>query len=217
MRFEQNVDVLFQGDSITDTSRNRNDLYCLGKGYANRIAGVLGHELAEAAPLFINKGISGNRVSDLYARWNEDAIYLNPKRLSILIGINDAWRIMNELPEGAADRFESAYRHLLDITKQYLPDTGLILCEPFILKCGAAEERWEDWRTLVANYQSIVRELAREYGAVLVELQKPFDEACNRTDASYWAGDGVHPTAAGHELIARAWIETVNNSNLKIG
>ncbi len=216
MRFEQNVDVLFQGDSITDTSRNRDDLYCLGRGYASRIAGTLGFELAESEPLFVNKGISGNRVSDLYARWNEDAIYLNPKRLSILIGINDAWRIMNELPDGAADRFESAYRHLLDITKQYLPATGLILCEPFILKCGVAEEHWEDWRTLVAGYQSTVRELAKDYGAVLVELQKPFDEACKRTNASYWARDGVHPTAAGHELIAKVWIETVNNSELAL-
>ncbi len=214
MKFEKTIDVLFQGDSITDASRNREDLFCLGRGYASRIAGKLGFDHAEAQPLFVNKGISGNRVSDLYARWNEDAIYLNPKRMSILIGVNDAWRIVNELPEGAADRFESSYRHLLDITKQYLPDTGLILCEPFTLNCGATAERWEDWKALINNYQSIVRQLADEYQAVFVELQKPLDEACKRAEPTYWANDGVHPTAAGHELIANAWLDTVNKSKL---
>ncbi|MNC20688.1 GDSL-like Lipase/Acylhydrolase [compost metagenome] len=216
MRFEQTVDVLFQGDSITDTGRNRADAYSLGHGYAARIAGKLGHDLAEAGPVFLNRGISGNRVSDLYARWNEDAIYLNPKRLSILIGVNDAWRIVNRLPEGAGDRFESSYRHLLQITKEYLPDTGLILMEPFILKCGATEERWEEWESLVGSYQAVVKQLAEETGAVFVPLQKSFDEASKRAEAAFWAADGVHPTAAGHELISRVWIETVQNSPLAL-
>ncbi|RAV05616.1 SGNH/GDSL hydrolase family protein [Paenibacillus sp. YN15] len=216
MRFEQKVDVLFQGDSITDTGRNRADTYSLGHGYAARISGKLGYELAESAPLFLNRGISGNRVSDLYARWNEDAIYLNPKRLSILIGVNDAWRIMNRLPEGAGDRFESSYRHLLQITKEYLPDTGLILMEPFILNCGATQEQWEGWKSLIETYQTVVKQLAEENGAVFVPLQKAFDEAAKRTAATFWTGDGVHPTAAGHELISRVWIETVQNSPLAL-
>jgi lysophospholipase L1-like esterase len=214
VRYDRTIDVLFQGDSITDTGRNRNDISSLGTGYASRIAGKLYLQNAEASPFFVNRGISGNRVSDLYARWNEDAIYLQPKRLSILIGVNDAWRIMNGLPEGAADRFESAYRHLLDITKEYLPDTGLILCEPFILNCGATAERWNDWKSLVTKYQAIVRNLADEYEALFVALQKPLDDACSRADAPFWAHDGVHPTVAGHELIANEWIKTIQNSKL---
>jgi lysophospholipase L1-like esterase len=216
MRFEQTVDVLFQGDSITDTGRNRADAYSLGHGYSARIAGKLGVELAESAPVFLNRGVSGNRVSDLYARWNEDAIYLYPERLSILIGVNDAWRIVNELPEGAGDRFESSYRHLLEITKVYLPETGLILMEPFILNCGATQERWEEWKSLVGAYQTVVRQLAEESGAVFVPLQQAFDDAAKRAAASFWTADGVHPTAAGHELIASVWIETVQNSPLAL-
>lgn len=216
MRFEQAVDVLFQGDSITDTGRNRADAYSLGHGYTSRIAGKLGFDQAEAGRIFLNRGVSGNRVSDLYARWNEDAIYLQPKRLSILIGVNDAWRIVNRLPEGAGDRFESSYRHLLSITKDYLPDTGLILCEPFVLNCGATRERWEEWESLVSAYRVVVKQLAEETGAVFVPLQQSFDEACKRAEASFWTADGVHPTPAGHELIARAWIETVQNSPLAL-
>jgi lysophospholipase L1-like esterase len=216
MRYDTKVDVLFQGDSITDTGRNRNDITNLGAGYANRIAGKLGLTFAESKPFFINKGISGNRVSDLYARWNEDAIYLQPDRISILIGVNDAWRIMNNLPEGAADRFESSYRHLLDITKQHMPQTSLILCEPFILNCGATAERWADWKSLISEYQTVVRRLAEEYQALFVPLQKPLDDACSRGDAAFWLRDGVHPTSAGHELISNVWIDVVQSSPLAL-
>lgn len=212
--YPKQVDVLFQGDSITDCGRNYGDMNNLGRGYPNVIAGKLGCELAETAPVFINKGISGNRVSDLYARWNEDAIYLQPKRLSILIGVNDAWRIMNELPEGSADRFESSYRHLLDITKIHLPDTALILCEPFILNCGVPGERWEAWSGLLTEYQAVVRQLAEDYQALFVPLQQGLDEACKHAEPAYWAADGVHPSAAGHHLISKLWLDTVQNSKL---
>lgn len=210
--------ILFQGDSITDGSRVRTEDHCnnMGHSYPYRIAGRLGLELAERKPRFINRGVSGHRVSDLYARWNEDAIALKPDILSILIGVNDAWRIMNQLPEGAADRFESGYRHLLDITKEFLPNTGLVLCEPFILNTGATAESWEGWQALLSKYQAAVRGLAQEYGAVFVPLQEPFNAACSRAEASYWLHDGVHPSAAGHELIANEWLKAVQASALAI-
>jgi lysophospholipase L1-like esterase len=207
--------ILFQGDSITDGGRVRNS-ESMGQSYPYLIASRLGFELAERRPRFINRGISGNRVSDLYARWNEDAIALKPDVLSILIGVNDAWRIMSGIPEGAADRFESAYRHLLDVTKEYLPDSGLVLCEPFILKTGATLDRWEEWQELLTNYQAVAKTLAQEYGALFVPLQAPLNAACERAEASYWLGDGVHPTPAGNELIANEWLKAVQGSELAI-
>ncbi|MBA2936980.1 SGNH/GDSL hydrolase family protein [Paenibacillus sp. CGMCC 1.16610] len=210
------IDLLIQGDSITDAGRNRSDVGSMGEGYAKQISVKLSHELTESRPVLVNRGVSGNRVSDLYARWNEDAIYLQPKRLSLLIGVNDAWRIVNELPEGAANRFESSYRHLLDITKQYLPNTGLIICEPFILNCGVVTQRWEHWKSLISEYQAIVRNLADEYEALFVPLQNSLDEACTRADASFWASDGVHPTTAGHELIGGVWVKNVQTSKLAL-
>ncbi|MGG1553386.1 SGNH/GDSL hydrolase family protein [Paenibacillus ferrarius] len=210
------LDLLFQGDSITDANRVREDLVNLGRGYPNLIGSKLSYELAEQKLQIQNRGISGNRVSDLYARWNEDAIYLQPKRLSILIGVNDAWRIMDKLPTGAADRFESSYRHLLAITKEYLPQAGLILCEPFVLNVGVPANNWDGWKAQVGKYQEVTRGLAKEYGAVFVPLQQRFDEACTRAEAAFWARDGVHPTAAGHQLIANAWLDAVQNSPLAI-
>ncbi|MCR2807094.1 SGNH/GDSL hydrolase family protein [Paenibacillus soyae] len=203
--------VLFQGDSITDGGRGRNeDLnHILGHSYPYLIASRLANVHAEQRPRFINRGVSGDRVSDLYARWNEDAISLKPDVISILIGVNDAWRIMNRLPSGATDRFERAYRNLLQETKEVLPDAKLVLCEPFILQTGATADNWSEWSSKLAEYRETVLALSREFDTLHVPLQDAFDRAAERTDAAYWLWDGVHPTAAGHALIADEWQSVV--------
>ncbi|MDN4082441.1 SGNH/GDSL hydrolase family protein [Paenibacillus polymyxa] len=210
--------ILFQGDSITDGGRGRNEdaNHWLGQSYVYLIAGALGSQLATTQPEFVNRGVSGDRVSDLYARWNEDTFSLQPNLLSILIGVNDAWRIVEQEPSGVTDRFERAYCHLLEETREVMPDTGLILCEPFILKTGATEARWDTWQEKITGYQRIVRQFADKYGAVFVPLQSMLNEAATKADASYWLHDGVHPTAVGHQLIADQWIDIVQKSPLAI-
>ncbi|MFF2017012.1 SGNH/GDSL hydrolase family protein [Paenibacillus sp. NPDC058177] len=210
--------ILFQGDSITDGSRGRSDdpNHILGHSYVYLIGSKLGHDLAEKQPLIINRGISGNRVSDLYARWNEDAIALKPDVISILIGANDAWRSMDGEPSGVTDRFGRAYKILLEETREVLPDTKIILLEPFILKTGATEDRWDQWQERIQLYQKITKELAAEFGAIFVPLQAAFNEACRRAEAAYWIWDGVHPTSAGQQIIAEQWLSTVQNSKLAL-
>jgi lysophospholipase L1-like esterase len=218
MAIPKNKIVLFQGDSITDGGRGRNEGQndIIGQSYVYIIGAKIGFELAAEKPIIINRGTSGNRVSDMYARWNEDAISLKPDLLSILIGVNDAWRIISRLPQGAMDRFERAFRHLLEETKEVLPNTGLILCEPFILNTGATTERWSEWVEKISSYQSLVRKFSEHYGAVFVPLQKAFNEAAERVEPAYWLHDGVHPTPAGHQLIANEWLKAVQNSEWAI-
>ncbi|WP_334075295.1 SGNH/GDSL hydrolase family protein [Paenibacillus sp. A14] len=213
---KKNCVILFQGDSITDGNRDRgSDLnHILGHSYAYMLAGELGQIHAERNPLFINRGISGNRVSDLYARWNEDAISLKPDVISILIGVNDAWRIVSGEPSGATDRFERAYLHLLTETREVMPEVKLVLCEPFILKTGATAALWEQWTELISGYRKTLRKLAERFGAVYVPLQDAFDAAEQRREAAYWLWDGVHPTVAGHHLIALRWLEVVGASGI---
>lgn len=208
--------ILFQGDSITDANRERdNEIHGItGHSYAYIVAAHLGHLYPEKHYEFINRAISGNRMSDLYARWNEDAISLQPDVISILIGVNDAWRTMGNEPSGFTDRLERAYRHVLEETVAVLPDTKLVLCEPFILKGITTEARWDEWQALIQKYQAIVAQLAQEFNAVFVPLQALFDEAATKREASYWIWDGVHPTSAGHGLISQQWLKVVEASNI---
>jgi len=210
--------VLFQGDSITDGARGRTEdpNHILGHGYPYLIAGKLQYQFVESKPVFINRGISGDRVSDLFARWNEDAISLQPDVISLLIGVNDAGRMIKGEPSGVTDRFERTYRYLLQETKEVLPHTGLVLCEPFILKTKSTSEKWDLWESKITAYQLMTRQLAEEFNAVFVPLQDTFNQACKKAESSYWIWDGVHPTTAGHYLIAQEWLSIVQNSHLAI-
>ena len=54
----------------------------------------------------------------------------------------------------------------------------------------------------------IVKKLAEKYGCAFIDLQSMFDEAVKTTPAIELTGDGVHPTAKGHQLIKKEWLKT---------
>lgn len=211
--------ILFQGDSITDGNwgRNLDPNHILGHGYVYIIAAQLGSQYAESQPYFMNRGVSGNRVSDVYARWNEDAISLQPDLISLLVGVNDAHSIITGSARGATDRYERIYRQLLDETCEVLPDTGIVLCEPFVMHSEATDKDWSEWSSKMDEYRSVVRHLAEDYNTLFVPLQETFNQAANRADTAYWVWDGIHPTTAGHQLIANEWLKVVQQSKYAIG
>lgn len=209
----QNQDVIvFQGDSITDANRDRNQLaandpYALGCGYANLIASQLLHKQPDAQLQIFNRGIGGDRILDLVARWKSDCLNLKPDVISILIGVNDTWHEFSSQNGVSVERYEAAYRDLLTDTKRRFPDVSLILCEPFVLLCG---EVTEAWLPDIARRQRVVKSLATEFNAVFVPFQAALSDAVDLAPPSYWLADGVHPTAAGHHLLAQVWLESVN-------
>lgn len=205
MPFQKNDIILFQGDSITDCGRNYEDPSSLGVGYALMAGARLGHQYAGKNLTFINRGISGNRVVDLQERWDKDCLELKPTWVSIYIGINDTWRFYDSGQETTAAEFEASYRDLIERTKQSL-DAKLVLVEPFVLP--VPEDR-KGWRQDLDPKIHVVRQLALEYGAVLVPLDGLFAAAAVKAEPAFWAGDGVHPSPAGHALIAEAWIKAV--------
>ena len=208
MKLHQNHVILFQGDSITDCGRDRNaqdkpnHTGALGQGYASRLAGELLADYPGSGLRIFNRGISGNRVVDLYARWKCDGVNLEPDLISILIGVNDTWHEFGSRNGVEIDRFEIVYRMLLEFTRARRPNVGLVLCEPFVLDCGVVTP---EWKLDIAARQEVVSRLAVEFGAVRVAFQEMFNEALKEAPAEYWADDGVHPTPAGHTRMARFW------------
>jgi lysophospholipase L1-like esterase len=195
--------VLFQGDSITDCGRSREDDAQLGGGYANMVAAWYGMLQPEARVTFVNRGISGNRVRDLQARWRADCIDLQPDVVSVLIGVNDTWRRYDSGDPTSTEAYHSAYRDILEQTRREVA-AEIVLLEPFVLPCP--EDR-KEWRIDLDPKIQVVRELAREFDAVLIPLDGLFAAACVRREPPFWAADGVHPSQTGHALIAAAWLD----------
>jgi len=200
---------LFQGDSITDAGRSRENDILRGFGYPTLVSA----ELLLDRPgefNFINRGISGNRVVDLYARIKKDFINLKPDYLSILIGVNDVWHEYAAEPNGVSDeRYFKVYDLLIEELRAELPDTKIYILEPFVLKGKGTEEHWEEFDREIRLRAGSARRIAEKYGLTFIPLQEKFDAMCEKCEVSYWLWDGVHPTAAGHELIARALVEAV--------
>ncbi|MBP6963213.1 MAG: SGNH/GDSL hydrolase family protein [Armatimonadetes bacterium] len=203
---EDDAVVLFQGDSITDAGRGRGNDPSLGTGYPNMIAAWFNATHPEKNVRFLNRGISGNRVTDLEARWKADCLDLKPTWLSILIGINDVWRRYDSSDPTSVEEYEDGYRRILTRVKEDTANPRLIVLEPFVLPTPPDRMAWRE--DLDPKIQA-ARSLAREFDAIYVPLDGIFAAASVAQPPAFWAGDGVHPTQPGHALIARKWLEAV--------
>ncbi|GGD78388.1 SGNH/GDSL hydrolase family protein [Paenibacillus nasutitermitis] len=197
--------ILFQGDSITDCGRNREDGNDLGKGYALMVAGRLQYLYPDKQITCINRGIGGDRVVELQQRWETDCLELKPTLVSIYVGINDAARRYSINDPIPVEQFEQIYRELLTTTKEKLA-ARIVLVEPFVLPVDGDRVMWRE--DLDPKIQA-VRKLAREFGAAYIPLDGLFAQAAVQAPMEYWAADGVHPSPAGHTLIADAWLKAV--------
>ncbi len=210
--FEKGDTVLFQGDSITDAGREKerelpNNPASFGSGYAFLAASALLNELPGKELILYNRGISGNKVYQLADRWEKDCLNLDPNVLSILIGVNDYWHKRNGNYDGTVEVYEDDFRALLERTKKALPNVELVICEPFyVLKTSAVDETWVE---PMKKYQASAKKIATEFDAIWVPFQDVFDEAVKHAPATYWTGDGVHPSMAGAQLMAEAWLRAV--------
>lgn len=205
--------ILFQGDSITDTSRDRerqemvNDPAMLGLGYVRFASSRILCDMADRDIKILNRGISGNRVGSLMERWQKDCIDLKPDILSILIGVNDFWHTLSGKFKGTPEEYIEGYRELISLTKKKLPNTRIIIGEPFTIAGGTAIDpvKWSEF----AKYQEAARVIAKEFGLTFIPYQQIFDDAAKKGDNMVWGVDGVHPSMAGMQLMADKWCEYV--------
>ena len=203
--------ILFQGDSITDCGRDRNVADSLGTGYPRLVSSLLGFE-NPGEYTFYNRGISGNRIVDLYARIKLDIINLKPDVMSILIGVNDVWHEVSRGNGVDTAKFEKIYSMLIEEIKEALPDIKIMILEPFVLNdrgtCSDEENpgRWEYFDAQVREKAAAAKRVAEKYNLIFVPLQQKLDDADAKL-SGYWTKEGVHPTPYGHELIKREWLK----------
>lgn len=212
IRIQENDVVLFQGDSITDAGRDKenkapNNSRALGTGYAFLAAANLLNTHASKQLTIYNRGISGNKVYQLADRWEEDCLALKPNVLSILIGVNDFWHKFDGKYDGTIQVYRDDYRKLIDRTLTALPGVKLVIGEPFAVNNVKAVT--DAWYPDFDEYRRAAREIATEYGAAFILYQRVFDEAAKVAAPSYWTGDGVHASLAGAQLMAEAWLAAV--------
>jgi lysophospholipase L1-like esterase len=203
--FSSGARILFQGDSITDGNRGRSPdpNHILGHSYVFIIAAKYGAAFAAMNLEFVNRGVSGNTVRELQKRWEKDTLEVKPDVLSILIGVNDQ---SHDVP---LDEYERIYDELITRAKSENPQLRLVLCAPFTLPVGKRKEGYDVWRAGIQARQEVVARLAAKCDAALVRFQPVFEAACKVAPAEHWIWDGVHPTYAGHQLMADEWERTV--------
>ncbi len=200
-QIEEGSLVLFQGDSITDAGRDYSDPLSMGDGYAQMAAS----RFDDSGIRFLNRGISGNRAVDLQLRWDRDCLALKPDWVSIMIGVNDAWRRYDSNDPTSCDSFTQSYRDILTRTRDQL-GARLIILEPFVLPVSSYIE---SFRADLDPKIEATRLLAGEFDAIYAPLDTLFTQAISTHRPEYWSQDGVHPTPAGHQLIAEAWLKAV--------
>ncbi len=196
--------VVFIGDSITEDGSPLADQYALGVGYVARVASA--RRAAGAVEQVVNTGIGGNRMVDLVERWERDCLAYSPDLVSVLVGINDTWRRYDGGEATSTAAFEAGYRDVLERTAP----TGarLVLIEPFLLPVRPGQA---DWRDDLDPKIEVVRGLAGEFGATLVPADVAFTARAREVAAAELLHDGVHPTDAGRDLLARTWLESVSD------
>ena len=205
MKIHADSTLLFVGDSITDCERE-----FVGGGLGNGYVSMLAEDFRKGWPplevKIINRGVSGNQITDLEARWDAYVLAHHPDWLSVKIGINDVWQQFDcalETKEVAMAKFEELYRSLLERTRPELQ--GLILMSPYFIEAN----REDPMRRLMDAYGGVVARLAGEFDAVFVDVQAGFDDYLKTGSAQSLAEDRVHPNRTGHEIIARAFLEAV--------
>lgn len=208
MKIKDGKTLLFIGDSITDCGR----AYPvgihpgLGEGYVAFVSDLLIACHPTERIRVLNTGISGDRVTDLQARWQTDVSDLEPDWLSVMIGINDVWCQFDAAlaPDRVAvERYETVYRGLLERTHRTLD--GLVLMSPYVLEADPNDPM----RQQMDAYRRIVRDLSTEFDAEYVDVQRAFDAYMAQRPASTLSDDRVHPNKTGHMIIATAFLRAI--------
>lgn len=210
MKLAEKDRLVFIGDSITDCGRRQpvgEGSGALGGGYVGQVDALLTSVYPDLGVRVFNVGTSGHTIRDLKARWQRDVRDLAPDWLSIMIGINDVWRQFDRplAPESHVylEEYATTLRELVEQTRPSLK--GLVLMTPYYIE----PNRTDVMRAAMDRYGQAVQHVAAEHDAIFVDTQAPFDAVLRHLYPGVLAGDRVHPNAAGHMVLTRAFLSAI--------
>ena len=209
--------VIFLGDSITQAAESEE-----GEGTYKGFITSLRENVSQEVEL-INKGIGGNKVSDLLLRYNDDVLKLKPNIVFIYIGINDVWHKYDWGTGSDIDIYEKGLRKIITDIKAV--GAKIILCTPTVIGENNGEfklnNNFKDIDTMeIMNkdldaFSDVVRNLSSEFNTDLLDLRKKFKEYISENNdqnmpKGVLTSDGVHLNNEGNKLIADAMIKFLN-------
>ena len=206
--------VVFLGDSITEAGESKE-----GDGTYKGFITLLKEDVGQDMEL-INKGIGGNKVSDLLLRFKQDVLDLKPDIVFIYIGINDVWHKYDWGTGTDIDVFGNGLRKIIvDIKTK---GTKIILCTPTVIGENSGEFRlnnnFKDIDTMdIMNkdldaFSDVIRNLSSEFTVELLDFRKKFKDYISENNTKNLSKgiltyDGVHLNNQGNKLIADEMIK----------
>lgn len=162
----------------------------------------------------VNRGIPGNRLRDIAQRWERDCLAYAPDVVTLGVGANDTRRVLKDGEGDSVERYESGLLSLLERWRAAMPCARVFVMEPFLVPTGqATPAHMAD----IEARAGAARRSALAGGACFVELGTLFCEKLPLAPAPFWAYDGIHPTPAGHRLIADAWLSALAGEIPELG
>ncbi|MEE1884180.1 SGNH/GDSL hydrolase family protein [Pedobacter flavus] len=198
--YTQKKRVIFFGDSITELGVKEN-------GYITLLRPKLGEDKFE----LIGKGISGNKIYDLYLRLKSDVLDLKPNVVVIYIGINDVWH-KNLLKTGTDyDKFLRFYQALINEIK--LNGSEVIICTPTVI--GELKSNANEMDAELNKYSEGIRQLAVKNQLKLADLRSLFNQYiaennAQNTSKNILTYDGVHLNNVGNSVLADYFAKILN-------
>ena len=207
---EDGTTVLFIGDSITDCGR-RGEAAPLGSGYVSMFTELVTARYPERGIRWINKGIGGNRITDMKERWRDDVLYHKPDRLSVKIGINDLHSYLRGGADGVSPEiFAEVFDELMQLTQAEL-GCPVVLITPFYISIDRSGQTFRSQvMDIIPRYIETVEKMSAKYQTRLVNLHEVFQEQLKHRDADTFCPEPVHPHHTGHLIMAHALLEELS-------
>lgn len=190
------VKVLFFGDSITYNGVSWEGAYVrLIESYASND----GLDHVE----FVASGIPGNKVTDLYARYERDVVSQDPDYVVLFIGVNDIWHDLTGGQGTDYDTFTKVYFDL--VQKLQSADISMVLCTPTCI--GEQKDFVNEGDKELNRISQWIREFANSKHIPLVDLRTAFLKYqsihnIENVSQGLLTADGVHLKPEGSKLVA---------------